>query len=98
MPNWEPVSAYVRYAPRVKTAPCAKLMMRRIEKTSVKPRAKIEYTLPMASPLRNCWTSSVRRHRAREEATTSRPSAASGVPVVTGVSTGRRRRPPGPTS
>ena len=42
MPNWEPVRAYVRYAPRVKTAPCAKLMMRRIEKTSVKPRAKME--------------------------------------------------------
>src|SRR5438067_7291878 len=41
-------------------APCVKLMMRRTEKMSVYPSAKIAYTLPMASPFRICCSSSVR--------------------------------------
>src|SRR5690349_21505836 len=41
-------------------APWVKLMMRRTEKISVYPSAKIAYTLPIASPFRTCCSSRVR--------------------------------------
>jgi hypothetical protein len=53
-PNAPPISAYVKYAPTVKIAPCAKLIMPRMEKISVYPKAKMAYTLPIDKPLRNC--------------------------------------------
>ena len=40
-------------------APWVKLMMRRTEKISVYPSAKMAYTLPIASPFRTCWRKSL---------------------------------------